>query len=295
LLTRHPSDLLSTLETTRPLFTSYLRIRSLASAPTSPELAQARAELESNLQGLSTDLQDLVASVRAAEKDPFRYGLDIEEVGRRSRLVEDVGAEVESMRAELVRTVRQQAGGHAAAYAGKALPDPGQFEDDDGGGDAYAALEQQRQVEIMAEQDEALDGVFQTVGNLREQAHVMGRELEEQGGMLDEVDGIADRVGGKLKGGMGRLNGIIRKNEGEFGRGWLAVQLAKEANEGCRYREQLLYCHPDLRAAIIADIAYCALSDRRFGCGEFINEARIYSMPNNILCQGRIHQEVRFV
>lgn len=196
-------EMLATLENTRPLFQSYLRIRSTASTATSPELTQARSELEQNLQDLSTDLQDLVDSVRAVEKDPFRYGLDIDEVSRRNQLVEEVGSELADMRQELKNTVE--------AVRSKAvdLPDPEAFDEDE-----YGAMEQQRQVEIMQEQDEALDGVFRTVGNLREQADVMGRELEEQGEMLEDVDHITDRVGGKLQGGMKRLNHIIRKNEG---------------------------------------------------------------------------------
>ena len=205
--------MLSTLDTTRPLFTSYLRIRSLASTSSSPELAQARGELETNLQDLSTDLQDLVESVRAAEKDPFRYGLDVEEVGRRRRLVEEVGGEIEDMREELVKAV---AGAHVHG-GGMRLPSPSAFDAESPREDDYAAFEQQRQVEIMHEQDEALDGVFKTVGNLREQAHVMGRELEEQGEMLDEVDTLTDRLGGKLQGGMKKITTIIRKNEGIFG------------------------------------------------------------------------------
>ena len=94
------------------------------------------------------------------------------------------------------------------------LPDPSSFETDDG--DEYAAFEQQRQQEIMAEQDEALEDVFHTVGTLRAQADTMGRELEEQAEILDDVHGITDRVGGKLKGGMRNLNEIIRKNEGMY-------------------------------------------------------------------------------
>ncbi|MCJ1286037.1 hypothetical protein MMC26_005379 [Xylographa opegraphella] len=202
------ADVLSKLDITRPLFTSYLRIRSLASNSSSPELAQARSELETNLQDLSTDLQDLVESVRAAEKDPFRYGLDVEEVGRRRRLVEEVGGEIEDMREELVKAV---AGAHVQRGG---LPSPSAFDAESPRGDDYAAFEQQRQVEIMHEQDKALDGVFKTVGNLREQAHVMGRELEEQGEMLDEVDTMTDRLGGKLQGGMKKITTIIRKNEG---------------------------------------------------------------------------------
>ncbi len=76
------------------------------------------------------------------------------------------------------------------------------------------AFEQQRQTEIMHEQDEQLDGVFRTVGNLRQQADDMGRELEEQGQLLDDVDTIADRVGGRLQTGIKKVGWVIKKNEG---------------------------------------------------------------------------------
>jgi hypothetical protein len=70
-------------------------------------------------------------------------------------------------------------------------------------------------MEMMHEQDQALDGVFQTVGNLRMQADTMGRELEEQADMLDDVDNITERVGGKLQTGMKKINFVIRQNEGK--------------------------------------------------------------------------------
>ena len=146
------------------------------------------------------------------ENDPFRYGLDIDEVGRRRSLVEEISGEVEEMRAELAKTV---ANVQSKALDTSALP-PSAFDADSPDGDEYTTFEQQRQVEIMHEQDEALDGVFKTVGNLRQQADVMGRELEEQGEMLNEVDTLTDRLGGKLQGGMKRLNTIVRKNEGIY-------------------------------------------------------------------------------
>jgi t-SNARE syntaxin family protein len=156
--------------------------------------------------------------VRAIEQDPYRYGLELEEVQRRRKLVDDVGDEVEQMHQEL-----QQAVSNAAP--GDALPNPTEFdaalEEEErgrgrgsGGDDYYASMEQQRQTELMHEQDEQLDGVFRTVGNLRQQADDMGRELEDQAVMIDEVDSLADRVGGKLSNGMSRIKHIVRKNEG---------------------------------------------------------------------------------
>ncbi|KAL4918456.1 t-SNARE [Aspergillus aurantiobrunneus] len=214
------ADVLSTLGTTRPLFSSYLRIRSLAKSPSNPELQQARSELETTLTDLTADLDDLVESVRAVEQDPYRFGLDIEEVKRRRNLVDDVGKEIEEMRGELVKVITSSDADAGKKTTGTGLPSPGEFDDGfDGesqGDDYYAEMEQQRQMELMHEQDEQLDGVFRTVGNLRQQADDMGRELEEQAVMIGEVDTLADRVGGKLQSGMSKLKHVIRKNEGGY-------------------------------------------------------------------------------
>ena len=113
------------------------------------------------------------------------------------------------MRQELSKTVTKKQGDMNGS-----LPPPSAFEEDGDGGDDYGAFEQQRQVEMMHEQDEALDGVFKTVGTLRQQADEMGRELEEQGGMLGDVDNLADRVGGKLQNGIKRVGWVIKNNEG---------------------------------------------------------------------------------
>lgn len=200
-----PRDVLSQLDQTRSLFSSYLRIRSLNT--TSPELASARSDLESALSSLAEDLADLVESVTAIESNPAQYGISTSEVTRRKRLVQDVGGETENMRQELQKKL-----GPATAGGDSDLPDPNAFNIPDGD-DEYAAFEQQQQVEIMREQDQHLDGVFQTVGNLRRQADDMGRELEEQREMLEVVDSVADRVGGRLQTGMNKLQHVIRRNE----------------------------------------------------------------------------------
>lgn len=163
----------------------------------------------------------------------------------------EVGDEVEEMREELARTVLGAGDAGAGAGVGgeggrggqqkgdgRTLPSPSAYgrlsPDDDnanGDGDEYEAFEQQRQVEMMHEQDEALDGVFQTVGSLRRQADDMGRELEEQGEMLEDVDTLADRVGGKLQGGIKKVGWVIRKNEGLST--WMSALSATETRLVC--------------------------------------------------------------
>lgn len=216
------ADVLSQLATTRPLFTSYLRIRSLQSTSTSPhpsksspELASAQQELEAALSTLTEDLADLHAAVQAVQSDPYKYGLEIEEVARRKRLVDEVKGETDDMREELLKAA---AATHTALPSSQQptiyLPD-GRAADEDGDGDPdyNAEFEHQQQQHMMAEQDTQLDSVYRTVGNLRIQASEMGRELEEQAEMLEVVDGLADRVGGRLQTGLKSVGTVIRRNE----------------------------------------------------------------------------------
>jgi hypothetical protein len=141
------------------------------------------------------------------QSDPYKYGLEIEEVARRKRLVEEVGGEVEDMREELEKAVDagRAGNGNGGVFDGR--------EGEREGEDAYAEFEQQQQQHMMAEQDTQLESVFHTVGNLRQQADSMGRELEEQAEMLEVVDGLADRVGGRLQTGLKSMGSVIRRNE----------------------------------------------------------------------------------
>ncbi|KAI1113684.1 SNARE domain-containing protein [Nemania sp. NC0429] len=239
-------DVLAQMQSTRPLFASYLRIRSLSSTPAqSPEVASARADLESALSTLAEDLADLVESVRAVESDPSRYGLSAHEVSRRKKLVDEVGGEVGDMREELARQnaalsasgpSASSSGSRAVAAARAAANDdllpPSAFAldeaasaqgDDDDDNDDYAEFEQQQQLQMMREQDQQLDGVFVTVGNLRRQADDMGRELEEQHEMLEHVDTLADRVGGRLQTGMQKLGYVMRQSEDRYSSCCIAV------------------------------------------------------------------------
>lgn len=189
-------------------------------------MASARSDLESSLSSLAEDLTDLIESVKAVESNPAQYGLTTAELRRRQRLVQEVGGEVEDMREELSKATAGAGASSsknknvrdATRAANSDLPDPNAFAMDDGdengnGLDYNAEFEQQQQMMMMRDQDEQLDGVFVTVGNLRRQADDMGRELEEQREMLEVVDNLADRVGGRLQTGVAKLATIARKNE----------------------------------------------------------------------------------
>lgn len=195
--------------------------------------------------------------------------------------MDEVGGSIEKMREEMQKTVETAVvkGGGVPGAGGSSLPNPAEFDSmlspsaEERGDDYYAALEQQRQVELMNEQDEQLDGVFRTVGNLRQQADDMGRELEDQNAMITEVDSLADRVGGKLNNGMAKMKYIIRKNEGKLLLQTFISQKSK--NKGTIYQliafmynrhyVLLLYRTPDFRARSIINSFDCVvICIRRF-------------------------------
>ncbi|KAL9093677.1 MAG: hypothetical protein Q9159_000206 [Coniocarpon cinnabarinum] len=206
------------------LLQSLHRILSTSSA-TSPEAQSAQSDLSSALEDLDADLSDLRDSVSAAERNPQRFALTQQEVRGRRDAVGKVAGEIAQLKQRAASFLSGGAMPESPTTPFPAyppsptqnrshpsqLPDPDAFDDEHD--DAYAAYEQQTQDQIMAEQDQALEGVFSTVGNLRAQADEMGRELEEQAGMIDEVDVTADRVGGKLGQGIKRVEWIYRRNE----------------------------------------------------------------------------------
>lgn len=214
-----PSDVQSLLTETRSLYSSYLRIRTLSTSKSksgpSDELLQSRSEIVNNLETLTSDVQDLLDSIRAIESNPSSYGLTIAELRRRQKFVQDVTSEIESMRRDIQTTTSTTSTTNGAYF-----PDPDDFQRAAGDGDDvdydednYAANEHAVQQTMMREQDEQLDDIYRTVGNLRAQGEQMGVELEEQGVMLGEVDTLADRVGGKLAVGTKRIGEVLRRNE----------------------------------------------------------------------------------
>jgi t-SNARE syntaxin family protein len=198
---------LTQLNASRSLFQSYLRIRSSVSSSTSPELTAARNDLQDVLHNLQADIEELVEAVNAVELDPYSFGLQIDEVRRRRKLVDEVGDEVNKMHNDLksVQETQLKSPGF--------LPDPSKFDDED---DYAQEFEQQRQQEIMHEQDEVIDEVFQTVRTLRQQGDAFGQELEEQGELLNDMDNMADRVGGKLQYGLRKMGQVIEQNEDKW-------------------------------------------------------------------------------
>jgi syntaxin 8 len=71
--------------------------------------------------------------------------------------------------------------------------------------------------QVMAEQDEQLDRLGESIGRQRHISMQMGDELEGQVALLDEVDRGADRHQGRLDGAQRRLKGVGSKAKENWG------------------------------------------------------------------------------
>ena len=231
----------------RALSSSFTSYTTTNSKPISPELLQSRSDLLQNLSTLTSDLEELLDTIAAVESDPYTFGLDVAEVSRRWEFVVDVGKEVEGMRGEVEDIGSDLTGNSTNTSTQRTrsdhdrihqptnttgrndLPPPSAFaashhddhyasDDDEPYHPSHHSedadnYEHQTQTQILHDQDEIVTDVFDTVGRLRGQAETMGRELEDQSGMLEDVDKLADRVGGKLQGGLRKVGEVIRRNE----------------------------------------------------------------------------------
>ena len=69
---------------------------------------------------------------------------------------------------------------------------------------------------MLAEQDEALDRLGESIGRQRELSIMIGDELDEHVQMLDEVDGLVDRTQGRLDQAKKGLGNVARKARGNW-------------------------------------------------------------------------------
>ncbi len=89
---------------------------------------------------------------------------------------------VQEMRVSLTtQSNRQDESDRNALFATKAPPKPYMQEERPVSSTKFYENEQEQQQLLMRDQDRQLDTVLNTVGNLKDIASVMGRELEDQG------------------------------------------------------------------------------------------------------------------
>lgn len=154
------------------------------------------------MQELTETVHDLSQSIAAAQQDPAAFGVDVTEINRRIQQVGQINSQVSDVQQQLA-DIRQ-----SVKPTSQPPPVDEGFETVDMDQGARDMMLQQQ----VAEQDTILDSVYETVTQLREQANVMGRELEDQAIMLDDFEQQADSTGDRLRQGLRRVDYVLRHN-----------------------------------------------------------------------------------
>ena len=189
-------DVKANLEQANLLVESYQRICK-TSATDSAEVVQTLEDIETVFEDIETDLADLQESIAAISRAPEKYNLTTTELEKRRGFVNNVKTELTDLKARARP---------ANPFVSPEDDTVESLNDDE-------AAEEQYQAQVMAEQDTQLDSVFQTVGNLRSQAHTMGQELHHQSEILQEFEHAVDASSTRLKNGLKEIGTFLRKNE----------------------------------------------------------------------------------
>ncbi|AOW01285.1 t-SNARE [Yarrowia lipolytica] len=162
-------------------------------------------DLTNITEELAETISDLSQSVEAAQGRPQQFGLSSEDIQDRSKQVAQLMSQLGQVQKE-VSKIRNTGTPH------------GIYSDEPDDTEARTAgLTQQMYASQIEEQDNALDGVYNTVNSLREQANVMSRELEDQSYLIDDLDRHADSAGSRLQRGLKKVDWVVRKNQETLG------------------------------------------------------------------------------
>ncbi|ORY49290.1 hypothetical protein BCR35DRAFT_297091 [Leucosporidium creatinivorum] len=203
----------STLHCLTTLSSSYSRL-SRTAPPGSEELSYALAELKATLSSIEGDVVELVESVEAVEERGVaaRLGIAEGQVRERRAFVERVKREIQTIRGTLPvdgPSSPDLARERLSATQGYLPPLNGDESEMDGQED----FEMQHQTLLMEQQDRTLTDISGTVGLLREQAKVMGREVFDQNVLLDEIDSHVDSTSNRLERAQRKMEKFIQSNK----------------------------------------------------------------------------------
>jgi len=223
----------SSLQSVHTLHSSYQRIYSTlppSHHASSEELSWALSELKATLTSLEVDVEELEETVKVVEDGGNARMLGIEEVEvrRRRGFLTRVKKDIQHMRDSVAKSSPN--GGDNFNQLDRRRGNPfgiGDDSDDEGdleAGDATAEYERQTQTLMVEQQDRTLDSISSTVGVLREQAGMMGREIYEQNEMVEDLSMHVDRTQSRLGKASKMMNHFVNENKSS-GSSWCILIL----------------------------------------------------------------------
>ncbi|KAG0836423.1 hypothetical protein G6F18_005346 [Rhizopus arrhizus] len=163
------------------LFESWKRIQQTVSSPKNQELLWTADELNSTLEAIEQDLDDLHEALHISQANPSQFNLTSNDLNSRRQFLDKSRNLIQSIRYTL------------ANPPAKSKLSNNQF--------------------VIQEQDQHLDAMGGTLINLKEIAGTMNREIDDHVIILDDLGERVDRSEGRLNTAMRRVTDILRKEE----------------------------------------------------------------------------------
>jgi len=175
-----------------------------------------------SLRSIEWDLEDLEDTVQIVEKNPSKFRIDSTELAVRRTFIQTTREEVKQMK----EAISAPAQGERLA-AGS----PGQG----GGNSKYSRLPStadsphregfivnlEQQQEVMRRQDETMEVMADSMGNIRDMSHHIANELDEQAVMLDEFGAEIEHADSRVDATLRKVAKVLHLSDDR--RQWMAI------------------------------------------------------------------------
>lgn len=221
-------EIIKAIAKNKQLFQRWNQYQDPAALPCKEELDWTTNELRNGLRSIEWDLEDLEETVAIVEKNPRKFKIDEKEIRNRKAFIEQSKNEVKSMKEVAFES---KAKNKKTRPSSMELFNPSRTA-------KYTSLrnevespvrrliddpqkQQQQQQEFLITQDEELEGIQSSVGNLKAMTKQIGSELDEQAVMLDDLGHDMDNTESKMDGALKKMAKVLHMSNDR--RQWMAI------------------------------------------------------------------------
>jgi len=219
-------EVLKALTKTRTLYERWRTGDDGAELRTSEEQEWTATELKNSLRSIEWDLEDLEDTIQIVEKNPTKFRIDGTELAVRKGFIESTKDEVRRMKERL----SNQSRGELERLAGQgqtASVSPSHHTSS--GTNKYSRLpstadsphreyivQLEQQQELLRQQDETMDLMSESMGNIRNMSEHISNELDEQAVMLDEFGAEVEHADSRVDATMRKMAKVLHLSDGNY-------------------------------------------------------------------------------
>ncbi|CAG9763249.1 unnamed protein product [Ceutorhynchus assimilis] len=213
------------LKKTRGLYRRWSEFQNESELITKDEIEWTNTELKNSLRSIEWDLEDLEDTIDIVEKNPSKFKIDNRELTKRKHFIESTKNEIQSMKDRISTSKGKDKDRRPLLDSGSPVRLTNMHS-----GTKYSKLEneiespqflQRQQMYEVQNQDEQLEAIAGSLGNLKTVSRHIGIELDEQQGMLDEFGTELENTDSKLDTTMKKMAKVLRMSNEK--RQWTAI------------------------------------------------------------------------